>query len=302
MNFHQVKAFCTIVSEGSFSRAAEKLHLTQPTVSAQIQGLEKSLRTRLFERSAQGITLTQSGREFHPYALQMLELSSRAEQAMDQLQGLSRGHLDLGASTVPGHYVLPRALALFKEAYPGIDVRLSVANSQDIRNGVRDGQFELGVVGEQVRDDRLHFTAIAQDHLVVAMRPEHPLANRASLKPQDLLKQPLVTREWGSGTRHTLERSLGGTGVSADDLSVLLELGSAEAIKMAIRAVDALAVLSEWSVKDEVRLGLLKVCPIEGVDLARELYLVWRTHGYLSVASEAFVRFLRERYLPELVS
>src|SRR5687767_2331147 len=108
MNFHHVKAFCTIVAEGSFSRAAERLHLTQPTISAQIQSLEKQLHTRLFERSAQGISLTQAGKEFHPYAIQLLELSERTEQAILELQGLTRGRLELGASSVPGHYVLPR--------------------------------------------------------------------------------------------------------------------------------------------------------------------------------------------------
>ena len=123
MNFQHVKSFCYIVSEGSFSRAAERLGLTQPTISAQIQSLEKGLHTRLFERSAQGISLTQSGRVFHNYALQIMELTSRAEQAMDELQGMTRGRVELGASTVPGHYVLPQALALFKSSAAGVHVR-----------------------------------------------------------------------------------------------------------------------------------------------------------------------------------
>lgn len=296
MNFHHVKAFCTIVSEGSFSRAAEHLHLTQPTISAQVQGLEKALGTRLFERSAQGISLTQAGRVFHPYALQMLELSERAVQAMDELQGLSRGHLDLGASTVPGHYLLPRALARFKQSRPGVEVRLVVLNSQEVRSGVREGRFELGVVGERVRDERLTYVPLVRDHLVVCMRPEHPLAARQQLSPPDLTGQELVMREHGSATRATFERALTAAGVSPHELSVLLELGSTEAIKMAVRSVNALAVLSEWSVKDEERLGLLRTARLNGADLDRDLYLTWRTHGCLSVASEAFVQFLRDEY------
>jgi DNA-binding transcriptional LysR family regulator len=296
MNFHHVKAFCTIVSEGSFSRAAEQLHLTQPTISAQIQALEKAFRTRLFERSAQGISLTQAGREFHPYALQLLELSQRAEQAMEELQGLARGRLELGASTVPGHYLLPRALAEFKAAQPGIEVQLVVSNSQEVRTGVREGRFELGMVGERVRDERLTYTPVATDQLLVVLRPEHPLAERKSLGLKDLLGQPFLMRERGSATRATLERALAQAGASAQDLSVMLELGSAEAVKMALRSVDALAVLSEWSVKDELRLGLLRALPLDGAELDRELLLVWRAHGYLSTASEAFIRFLRELY------
>jgi DNA-binding transcriptional LysR family regulator len=297
MNFHHVKAFCTIVAEGSFSRAAEKLHLTQPTISAQVQSLEKAVGTRLFERSAQGITLTQAGREFHPYALQMLELAGRAEQAMEQLQGMARGHLEIAASTVPGHYVLPRALAVFKSRNPGIEVRLSVANSQEVRHGVREGAFELGMVGERARDERLTFEPAVRDHLVVAMRPEHPLARKKGVTAEELLRYPVVMREHGSGTRATLERALAGIGIQPERLQVFMELGSAEAMKAAVRAADALAVLSEWSVRDEEKIGLLKTAPLAGADLARDLYLVWRAHGYLSVASEAFIRFLREEFL-----
>jgi DNA-binding transcriptional LysR family regulator len=298
MNFHHVKAFCTIVSEGSFSRAAERLHLTQPTISAQIQSLEKSLRTRLFDRSAQGISLTQPGRIFHPYALQLLELSERAEQTMDELQGLKHGKVEVGASTVPGHYLLPQALTQFKAAHSGLEVTLSVSNSQDIRNGVREGRFELGMVGERVRDERLTYEQLAQDRLVVAMRPEHPLATRSSLRAAELVGEPLVIREHGSGTRSALERELAALGLSTGDLNIFMELSSIEASKLAIRAADALAVLSEWSVRDEARLGLLHVATLEGVTVERDLFLVKRAHGFLSVASEAFLSFFRH-YLKE---
>ncbi len=297
MNFQHVKSFCTIVSEGSFSRAAERLHLTQPTISAQIQALEKTLRTRLFERSAQGISLTQAGRVFHPYALQILEVSERAEQAMDHLQGLAVGSLEVGASTVPGHYILPAALARFKQERPGVDIHLAVSNSQEVRAGLREGRFELGMVGEKVRDERLKFEPILQERLVAVVRPGHPLAAQSTLTGEDLLQQPIVMREHGSGTRSTLEQSLSQAGIPADELQVFLELGSTEAVKMAVRQTDSLAVLSEWAVKDEERLGLLRVLPVEGLDVTREFYLVWRAHGYLSVASETFVRFLRENHL-----
>jgi DNA-binding transcriptional LysR family regulator len=293
MNLQHVRAFCAIVDEGSFSRAAERLHLTQPTISAQVQSLERDVGSRLFERSAQGISLTAAGSVFHRYALQLMELVGRTEQAMDELQGLARGHVLLGASTVPGDYVLPPVLARFKQANPGLEVSLTVANSQHVRNDVRESKLELGLVGEQIRDERVRFEPIVTDRLVVAMRPEHPLAGRDSLTPAELLAQPMVVREWGSGTRATLERALAAAGHPSPEWNVFLELGSVEAVKTAVRAADAVAVLSEWSVRDEQRLGLLKTAAVEGVDLARELYLIRREHGYLSVAGEAFVTFLR---------
>ena len=302
MNFQHVKSFCAIVSEGSFSRAAERLGLTQPTISAQIQSLEKGLHTRLFERSAQGISLTQSGRVFHNYALQIMELTGRAEQAMDELQGLTRGRVELGASTVPGHYVLPQALALFKAKVTGVHVSLDVSNTQEVRHGVREGRFELGMVGERVRDERLTYTPIVRDQLRVVMRPEHPLADKECLTLEEFRRQPLIVRESGSGTRATLDHAVATQGLDPAGQAVFLELSSAEAIKTALRSVDAVAVLSEWAVKDEERMGLLHTAGLEGVDLARELYLVWRAHGYLSVASEAFVKFLREEYLPTMTA
>ncbi len=299
MNFHHVRAFCTIVSDGSFSRAADTLHLTQPTISSQIQALERAVGARLFERSAQGIKLTQAGQVFYDYAVQMLELAGRAEQAMGELQGLQRGKLDLGASSVPGHYILPAILARFKDAAPAIDIRLVVANSHDVRNGVRSGDFELGLVGERVRDEKLAYEPLLEDRLVAVVRPEHPLAGRDGVTLADLEAAPHVTRELGSGTRATFERAITKGGLAPERLRVVLELGSTEAVKRALRAVDAVAVLSEWSVKVEQQCGTLCALPILDLEIERNFYLVRRAHGYLSVVSERFQSFLQSE-LPTL--
>ena len=255
MNLHQIRSFCAIVAEGSFSRAAESQHLTQPTISAQMQALERALGSRLLDRSAQGVRLTQAGRAFHAYALQILELVDRAQSELDALKGLARGVLDVAASTVPGHYLLPSALAQFRQRYPGVQVRLSLANSQEVRLGIHDGRHEVGLVGEQVRDDRLTYTPLTTDQLVAIVRPDHPLGGRLRLVARDLLGEPLVVREPGSATRATLERALGAAGFDPGDLQIMLELGSAEAVKLAVRSTPALAVVSEWSVRDEVRNG-----------------------------------------------
>jgi DNA-binding transcriptional LysR family regulator len=298
MNFHHVRAFCRIVAEGSFSRAADTLHITQPTISAQVQALEQHLGTRLFERSAKGIALTQAGRVFHDYAEQMLELAERAEEAIQQLRGLARGRLELGASTVPGHYILPAALAAFKAQHPAIEITLCVANSHDVRQAVRDARLEIGLVGEHVRDERLAFEPLIRDELVFVVRAEHPLAE-ARPDLETLLRQPFVTREYGSGTRSTFEKALQKHGIAAEKLPVVLELGSTEAVKAAIRTIDAVAVLSRWSVADERRLGLLHEIPCPEFEITRSFYLVWRANGYLSVAAETFLAYLRNDHLPK---
>jgi len=295
MNLQHVKTFCAIAAEGSFSHAADVLHLTQPTISAQIQALETQVGARVFERSAKGISLTQAGSVFHEYALQILELVERTEQAMDELRGLARGRLDVGASTIPGHYLLPRALAEFKQKIPTVEISLTVGNSHDIRMGVRDGGFELGVVGEQAREPRLAYEALTSDRLVAVVATTHPLASRAEITVAELVRQPMVMREHGSGTRGSFNRALQQAGFDPHALEILLELGSNEAVKSAVRAVPAVAVLSEWCVRDEVSQGLLKALPVRDLDLGRRFWLVRRANGYLSVASESFVTFLRER-------
>jgi len=301
MNWQHVRTFCAIAVEGSFSAAAEALHLTQPTLSAQMQALERSLGGRLFERGPKGVKLTEAGEVFHEYALQLVELMERAEQAMADLRGLARGRLRAGASTVPGHYLLPGALAAFKVEAPQVELSLRVGNSQDIRAGVRSGELDLGVIGDPKPDARLSLAPLVNDHLVAVVTPQHPLARRRAISRADLLAHPFVSREPGSGTRATLWRALEQAGVDARKLSILLELGSNEAVKMAVRATDSVAVLSEWCVHDEVDQGLLTALPVSDLDLERRLWLVWRGKGYLSVASEAFIRHLR-RYVAQTPS
>ncbi len=297
MTLQQVRAFCAIVAEGSFSRAAERLHLTQPTISAQIQGLEKALGVRLLERLAQGARLTQPGREFHPLALQIVDLADRAADVVQETGRLDRGSLELAGSSVPAQFLLPEPVAHFKVLHPGLMIRLNSGNSQEVRARVRDGRCDLGFVGETVVDERLVHAAVAHDRLVVAVNPRHPLARRRAVGLDELLRQRLVVREEGSATRHTLERAMHSAGVPVSVLKPFLELGSIDAAKAVVRAVEAVTVLSEWAVRNEVRLGLLVSLELEGVDLTRRLYAVRRAQGALSHAAEAFLEFLSREQL-----
>lgn len=297
MNFPQLEAFRAIVLEGSFSRAAEKLGLTQPTISAQIQSLERSVGVRLIDRSAQGVSLTQAGQVFLPYANQLLSTAIQAQDALQGLIGMTHGHLDLAASSVPGQYLLPPALSEFKERYPGIRVTLTASNSHEVRRLLRDGHTELGFVGDCLRDDRLIHETITRDELVVVMRPGHPLCGRKSISVTELLAHPLVLRERGSATRSTLERALTEAGGSIENASVHLELGGSEAVRLALRAADVLAVVSNWAVRDDVERGWLCRTRLEGIDLTREIFVVRRVHGDLSIAGKSFLEFVRTVFL-----
>lgn len=299
MNLRHLRTFRVIVSERSFSRAAERLGLTQPTVSAHVQELEAAVGGRLFERSAQGIALTQEGRALLGYAERILALCDEALRTIGDLQELATGDLSVAASSVPGHYFLPRPLAEFKGRFPGIGVRLTVSNSQEVRDAVRDGRVELGFLGEPARDDRLSERPVARDTLVAVVRPEHPLARRKEISLTELLAVPLIAREPGSATQRTLCRALERAGCNPAQLRIFMVLSSVEAVKQAVRAVDACAVVSVWSVADEVRHGLLRVLPVHDAALERYLYAVWRAHGHLAAPSSAFLDHLAEAHCPE---
>ena len=147
MELNQLKVFCAVVEHKSFSRAGEAMFLSQPTVSFQIRSLEQELGTRLLDRRGRAVTVTRSGEVLYRYARNILQLADEAEQTIQQLKGLTKGALTIGASTIPGEYILPGLLADFKVKYPGIDINLVIGDTKGIINKVIDNEVEIGVVG-----------------------------------------------------------------------------------------------------------------------------------------------------------
>lgn len=292
MNLQQLRTFYTITREGSFSRAAERLHLTQPTISAQIQALEKQLKTRLFDRTNQGSRLTEAGEILARYARQVLELLDEAETSVQQLKELSTGRIRVIASSVPGNYLLPGRLAAFKSRYPGIEIVLEVTNSASVRRSIRAGEFELGVVGERDEQSQVTYRQVAEDELTPVARAAHPLARRSSLPAAELASWPLLLRERGSGTREVTERALAERGVRPEDLQIFMEFSTAEAMLRAVRESDAIAILSRLAVEDELSRRSIVRLNVPDLVVVRPLYLVTRTDAVLSPAARAFADIL----------
>jgi DNA-binding transcriptional LysR family regulator len=269
-----LETFAEAAERGSFTAAARQLGLTQAAVSQRVQKLEALLKTPLFHREAGRVALTDAGRRLHRYARRILDLTAEAQAAVTGQPTDARGELLLAASSVPGQHVLPPLLAEFRRRHPAVQVRVSVSDTDDVLRRVEHGQAHLGIVGGQGDGPHLEFRRLACDQLVLVVPDGHPWWRRRRATVAELLAQPLVQRERGSGSRRCLERSLERLGVAASRLNVVLELGSSEAIKEAVLSGVGVAVLSRRAVEREVAAGRLRAVPVTGLTLDRDLYLV----------------------------
>ncbi|GAW94203.1 LysR family transcriptional regulator, partial [Calderihabitans maritimus] len=233
-DFHKLQVFLTVAEEGSFSAAAKKLHLTQSAISFQISALEEYYQAPLFERLSRGVALTETGEILKKYAREIIALSQRLDEDIAELKGLVRGRLTIGASTIPGEYILPRYIGIFTANFPKVEVNMKVADSKKVVDMVLAREIDLGMVGTLFDERKLVSRPVLSDRLLLIASPEHPLAKREKVELKDILDYPFVLRERGSGTRRVMERGLEEAGISPGQIKLRMELGSTEAVKTAV--------------------------------------------------------------------
>ncbi len=233
MDFRRLEVFAKVAELGSFSRAAEALFLTQPTISEHVRALEEELGAPLLDRLGRGAALTPAGQLLLGYARRMLTLAREAHQAIDQFQGRMRGELVVGGSTIPGEYVLPALIGQFKAKYPDISISLLIGSSRQVTQWVDEGRVEVGVVGARPTPRTLEGRELMTDELVIVVPADHPWAGRKSVTLSDVQAEPLIVRERGSGSREALERALDDAGTDLSAFRVVGEMGSTQAISKA---------------------------------------------------------------------
>ncbi|HMH51686.1 MAG TPA: selenium metabolism-associated LysR family transcriptional regulator [Candidatus Acidoferrum sp.] len=292
MDLRRLEVFAKVAELGSFSRAAEALFLTQPTISEHIRSLEVELGLSLLDRLGRGATPTPAGRVLLDYARRMLKLAEEARQAIDRFQGRMSGTLIVGGSTIPGEYVLPALIGQFKSKYPDILISLRVASSRQVSEWVDEGRVEVGVVGARPAQRTLEARALMSDELVIAVPAGHPWAGRKTVALADVRSEPLIVREPGSGSREALERALHDADTSLDAFRVAGEIGSTQAVKQAVRAGVGITIISRRAVEDECRAGLVHCVKVRDLKLARSFYLVTHRERTRSPLAEAFVTFV----------
>ncbi|MDW7675112.1 MAG: LysR family transcriptional regulator, partial [Bacillota bacterium] len=218
MNIYQLEVFCTVVNAKSISKAARKLHLSQPAVSQQIHAIENYYNVTLFNRSPQGVTLTDPGKLVFEYAQQMLALFGCLENSLDKLMGVEEHNLVIGASTTIGNYIIPCSLWAFKQKNPKVSLRLDIKNSHEIFRGVLEGVYDLGLIEGDFPTDKLVKRKIHQYPLTIIAPNQSPWSSMSSISLEQLTKTPIIFREKESGTRITFEKALKERGISFDNI------------------------------------------------------------------------------------
>ncbi|BCG58962.1 selenium metabolism-associated LysR family transcriptional regulator [Paenibacillus sp. URB8-2] len=294
MNFHQLHIFYTVSEKGSFSAAAQALHMTQPAVTMQVQSLEDYFGTKLFNRSTKKIVLSDAGRTLLPFALRSIELMRETDQAMAAYTHMLEGRLLLGSSLTIGEYVLPRLLAPFGKAYPNISVMLKIMNTTQIMEEITKHQLNFGLIEAEVTHPDMVIEPVMEDELKLIVPGDHELAGRSEVPLEEVLRYPFVLREQGSGTRRVMEEQLLARGMDLGELQVVMELGSTGAVKSAVEAGLGITMLSPSTVRHEIALGLLKIVDIFDASFKRQFYAIHQKSTLLPIHAVTFLTFLRQ--------
>ncbi len=290
MDLDQLKGLVEIARERSFTRAAEKLFLTQPAVSLQIKALEEEVGQRLFERHGKRVTITNAGRLLCQRAEQILALVDRAREDLSGLGALNTGHLSIGTSDTNCTYVLPQSVRVFRRRYPGVDIRLTDRMSPEVVRLVVEGAVDFGIATMPVGHTGVVTSHLFEREDVVIAPRGHPLEGSRGLGLPDLADENWLMLEPGSTSRGLVDRALLDVGLRP---KVVMELGSIEVIKKYVSIGLGIAIVPEVAVERERSEGALCLLDVSGIP-ARQVSLILRPGGYLSPAADTFLEILNQ--------
>jgi DNA-binding transcriptional LysR family regulator len=291
VTLRQLRTFKTVADLKSFSLAAQQLRLSQPSVSYQVKELEEALGLPLLDRLGKRVQLTEAGTVLYSYARRTLDVLDEAGLALEEIRGIKRGNLRVGASTTVGIYLLPAALGAFKKLHPGLVISLEIGTRTLVQEQVLNNELDLAVVGPALKDPDLAILPFLSDELVVVAPAGHKLAGRRGLALKDLEDQPFVMREPASGSRWSLEKAARKAGAK---LNVAMELGSNGAIKHAVESGLGLAVLSRYACALELSSGWLVELDVRGFPIRRDWHIVHLRRRRLPASVLAFIEFLKD--------
>lgn len=298
MDIKQLEAFTAVAETGSFSRAGELLHLTQPTVSAHISGLEQELRIKLLVRSSSGIYLSEAGKILYSYAKKILSVRDEGISAIMKFAENMNGKITVSASTIPGQYFLPGLLPGFRKKYPDIIFDIHTTDSTEVIHEVASGKAEIGFTGTKLDNKKCVYRRFADDRLVVITpnRPEFRKYLPGTYPVSELMKQPFINREPESGTRKETELFLEKSGFSPSELNTVVEVPSTETIKKMVSEGVGISVISKRASEDYCSFNRILCFDFENATLDRKLYIVRHKNSILSPIAQVFYDFAKNFY------
>lgn len=290
----QLQIFVTVAEKESFSRAAEEHHMTQPAVSQYIRQLEDEIGARLLERTNKYVRLNKAGEIVYHHAKEILALYTKMQNLVDDLANKASGHLSIGASYTFGEYVLPRIIANLKHTYPDIQPTVTIGNTATIAELVAGHQLDIGIVEGKFNAAKLIVEDFAEDAMVVVCGSNHSLAKSDRLiELNSLERETWIVREKGSGTREAMDNLFSQYGISPTNL---MNFSSTQPIKESVEAGLGISLLSQWSLKKELKNGDLHVLNIRGLPFTRKFSIVTNT-PFQTKALEVFIEILRTNKL-----
>jgi len=292
MDIHQLRIFASVYRNRSFSKASEQLFISQPTISEHIKNLEKSLGCALFDRLGRKIEPTTEADLIFPKALQLIEDLERINDLVLKSSQRVKGKLYIGASTIPGNYMLPVMAADFRRQYPEVSFEIVIADTRKITDMLVSHEFFLGIVGASMEPKILNYEPFLDDELVFAGTPKY-MADMSNKLPK-IHQVPFLLREEGSGTRKTMEDFLQKMQINLKKMNVVAVLGSTDAIKQAIKAGLGTSILSRRAIAEELANGSLLEMKL-GEEMKRSFYLATHKKRTLPAQYKAFYDFLIAR-------
>jgi LysR family transcriptional regulator, transcriptional activator of the cysJI operon len=296
MDFHQLRVFLETAKAKSFSRAAENIFLSQPTVSTHIKALEKEVGAPLFDRSSRELELTEAGEILFGYARELLNMKEKAISAIQKDAQVFKGHLEVAASSVPGAYLLPALMLSFRHVYPQITFSVLTRDTKQVIKNIKDYTYNIGFIGESVKDEDIEAVRLMKDELILITPPG------TCLNPEDkdllpavelsrCLKLPLILREPGSATRLAFEKAIKKQLGRDEKLQVIAYMESQEAIKEAVRKGLGATVISIHAVRRELQAGVVEGYRLKDLPMQRSFYLIVRKKRALPSLAQVFLDF-----------
>jgi DNA-binding transcriptional LysR family regulator len=300
MNLNLFRTYVRVVETQNLSRTAEEFELSQPAITKQIQALEDMYGVLLLERSGRKLKTTEAGEVLYECAREIIKVIERTDKAMEEVAESRKGSLYLGASTIPGQYILPYIIKNFKDKMPYISISMDIADTERIVNRVADREIDIGIVGGWTNNRKIDGYQWLEDELVLIVPDSHKLAVsqksdvKAKVKIAELVHEKWIFREKGSGTRRAAEELLLSNGIKKDNLNVFLEAGSTEAVLAAVETGMGIAIVSSWAISRLDTHRKIRSLTIDDENARRFLYIIYPKQKTRRKSVDAFLEYIKK--------
>lgn len=293
MNLNILKTYVRVVETQNLSRTADEFGLSQPAITKQIQALEDKYGVLLLERSGRRLKTTEAGDTLYNFAKEIIKYMDKTDKAMEEVSESRRGSLCIGASTIPGQYIIPPLLKNFKDKFPNVSISLDIGDTEKIFTKIIERELDIGFVGGWINNRKVEGFKWLEDKLVVIVPENHKLAINEEVEVTDLATEKWIFREKGSGTQRAVEELLLAHGIKKDELNIYIEAGSTEAALAMVESGVGISIMSDWAIKKIDTRRKIKALKINSSNAQRSIYIIFPRQKARRKSVNSFLEFIR---------